>query len=311
MLSLIRSEDSIPIALIKEEKAPENIIYVRTDADEDAEPDLDTSSDNKLKIFKDWLHLDKKLKEIDLKEMISAYNSGLLTIANEKLKRKYADGLKFVSDSLKKYLNFGKEVNLFPIVDKDSFRVSISALSGSGKSTFASDFVNHVKLRKGAGVFLFSPVQADDSLKIKNLIHVDLLEFEKENKGREFALEDITPGSIAIFDDIDSFTGKDLQKKYQEFRDIVLQRGRHNSISVLTISHSPMQGHKSKATNMECEYFALFPSTNKRDTATLLKTYCGYSKADIDEVLAVKSRWVFVKKSIPAYWVSQHSVRLM
>jgi hypothetical protein len=137
-----------------------------------------------------------------------------------------------------------------------------------------------------------------------------MLDYAKDAK-KEFELEDMPEGSIALFDDIDSFNGKFLQKMYQEFRDICLQRGRHRDISVLTISHSPMMGHKSKATNMECEYFVCFPSTNKRDTGALLRTYAGYSKADIDEVLAVKSRWVFVKKSIPAYWVSQHSVRLM
>ena len=296
------------IASVIHTDGEEDTLYYQ-DVEDDVEPEIDTTLDNKLKLFKEFCHLDRKLSEADIIMLLQHYKTG--QIPEGKLGRKYTDACEFVKSSLKRYLNFGKTAKCFPIIDKQSYRVSISGLSGSGKSTFVNDFVKSHKPRKGAGVFLFSPIENDKSLSgLKDLIHVNLTDFERDEK-KPFVLEDMPEGSIAIFDDIDSFTTKETQKKYQEFRDVCLQRGRHHCLSVLTISHSPMQGFKSKAVNMECEYFVLFPSTNKRDTSTLLKSYAGYSQDDINEVLNCKSRWVFVKKSIPAYWVSEHSVRLM
>lgn len=307
MISLTKG---MKIASVKYD-GDEDILYFQ-DVDDDKIPEIDTTDENKRKIFKEFLNLDRKISETDIKNLLTAYDNGEVeTALPSKLSRKYADGCEYVKSSLKKYLNFGKTATCFPIVDKPSYRVAVSGLSGSGKTTFVNDFVKNHKPKKGCGIFLFSPIENDKSLSgLKDLIQVNLVDYEKDEK-KPFTLEDMPEGSTAIMDDIDSFPTKELQKRYQEFRDVCLQRGRHRDLSVLTISHSPMQGFKSKAVNMECEYFVLFPSTNKRDTSALLKSYCGYDQDDINEVLNCKSRWCFVKKSIPAYWIGEHSVRLM
>lgn len=308
---MISLSKGMKIATVKytDPEEGEDILYFQ-DIQDEADPELDTTSDNKKRLFKEFLQLDRKISNSEIKNLVESYDKGLIQIEG-KLSRKYTDGIEYVKSSLKKYLNFGKSGTCFPIVDKSSYRIAISGLSGSGKTTFVNDFVKSHKPKKGSGIFLFSPIENDKSLSgLKELIQVNLTNYERDEK-ESFTLEKMPEGSVALFDDIDSFTSKDMQKRYQEFRDICLQRGRHRNLSVLTISHSPMQGFKSKAVNMECEYFVLFPSTNKRDTSALLKTYAGYDQDDINEVLNCKSRWVFVKKSIPAYWVSEHSVRLM
>lgn len=284
MLSLLHGS---PIALLSDD----TIIKIKNTDDDDSDNDeaeIDTTPENKERILKRFS--EKKLKNMTFE--------------------------KYLSNVLKKNLFFPKscQITILPIIKQPSFRLSISGLSGSGKSSFTSEFINHNKKFntkvKGSAVFLFSPVHDDKSLKsINDIIHVDLNDFEAETE-REFSLTDVPKGSICIFDDIDSFSGKKLQKKYQELRDVFLQRGRHNDVSVITISHSPMQGYISKSTNMECEYFVIFPSTNKRDSAALLKTYCFYDHEQIQDVLDTKSRWVFIKKSVPAYWISQREIKL-
>jgi hypothetical protein len=47
----------------------------------------------------------------------------IIRMLEGKLDRKYSEGLKFVTDSLKRYPNSEKATSLFPIVDKPSYSV--------------------------------------------------------------------------------------------------------------------------------------------------------------------------------------------
>lgn len=306
MLSLSKGKE---IAIIE---GGSRKIYIDGDIhdSDDKESTIETTKENKERIFKEFLKMDKKLATSDINKLCEAYKRGDSDIDGKLLSRKYEDAVLYVRNSLKKFLDFSKEETLFPIIDdlsKKSARIFISGQSGSGKSYFISEFLKHNKPKKSQGVFLFSPVIDDDSLKgIKNLIQIDLGEFEREF-GREFEYEDIPPNSIVIFDDIESSRNA---KQLMIIRDMYLERGRHQNTSVLTISHNPLGSNKTKASIRESQYAVLFPQSNPRDTGALLSKYFGYTKKMIDEVMNSKSRWVFVSKSTPMYWVSQHSVRL-
>jgi len=306
MLSLTKGK---PIAMIEGKKEAKIYIHGDTHETEDLEPTIETTDDNKEKIFKHFLKMDKKLSVGDISKMTEAFKRGDKEFEG-KLNRKYEDALAYVKNSLKKFLDYGKEETLFPLVDdlnKTSCRIFISGQTGAGKSRFISDFLKHNKPKKSQGVFLFSPVYEDDSLKdIKNLIQIDLGEFARDFE-REFEYEDIPPKSIVIFDDIESSRNA---KKLMEIRDMFLERGRHQGTSTLTISHNPLGHNKTKASIRESQYAVVFPQSNPRDTGALLSKYFGYTKPMIDEVMATKSRWVFVSKCVPQYWVSQHSIRL-
>ena len=305
MLSLSKGKE---IAIIE---GGNRKIYIDGDIhdSEDKEPTIETTKENKERIFKEYLKMDKKLATSEINKMCEAYKRGDSDI-DGKLSRKYEEAMLYVKNSLKKFLDFGKEEDLFPIVEdlsKKSCRIFISGQSGSGKSYFITQFLKHNKPKKSQGVFLFSPVTDDDSLKgIKNLIQIDLGEFESEFE-REFEYEDIPENSIVIFDDIESSRNA---KQLMIIRDMFLERGRHQNTSVLTISHNPLGSNKTKASIRESQYAVLFPQSNPRDTGALLSKYFGYTKKMIDEAMNSKSRWVFVSKSTPMYWVAQHSCRL-
>jgi len=307
MLSLTKGRQ---IAIIEGKKS--GVIYIHGDIHEaeDLEPTIETTQENKEKIFKQFLKMDKRLSVSDMKKLSDAFEDEGKVASLGKLERKFEEAKNFVTTSLKKFLDYGKEEQLFPTVEdlsKNSVRIFISGNTGSGKSRFISDFLKHNKPKKTQGIFLFSPVYDDDSLKdIKNLIQIDLGQFERDFE-KPFEYEDIPPKSIVIFDDIESSRNA---KQLMEIRDMFLERGRHQGTSTLTISHNPLGHNKTKASIRESQYAVVFPMSNPRDTGALLSKYFGYTKKMIDEVMACKSRWVFVSKSTPQYWVSQHSVRL-
>jgi len=303
MLSFKNSKDAKLIANVN--KKP---VYIKED-DSESESDIETTPENRLKIFEKFLKLDKKLSGVDINTLVSFYkNNAQLESIPTKLQRKFLDGSEYVIQSLKRFLDFQQKDSVFPIVDEESYRMFVSGLSGSGKSFFISQFLKNNPIRtKGAGVFLFSPIVDDKSLKsIKNLIHIDLVEIEQEIS-RPLQIEDLPPGSVLIFDDVESFH-KGVRKLYTDFRDTCLERGRHLKQSCITVSHNARNGNTTKASIREAQYWVIFPKFNATGAKNILKIYGGLSQKEIDEILSLKSRWVFYKKSIPKYAVGEHSV---
>lgn len=290
------------IAIIDQNKR--DCIYISED-DENG-PHVDTTPEHKFEMFKKFLMLDRKLSSANIRDLEAAYKSGKKEFEG-KLNRKYIDGIDYVNESLKRHLDYGTDTNISPIVDEPSYRIFVSGLSGSGKSTVIAEFLKNNPVRKGSGIFLFSPVQKDEAMdKIKNLIRINLDEVEKELK-KEFTIDDIPEGSVVIFDDVESFEKK-VAKQYLELRDIFLERGRHRDISTITVSHNACAGNLTKVSIRESQYWILFPKHNSRDTRNILKTYGGLDKSQIDEICDMKTRWCFYKKSIPRYAIGQHSV---
>lgn len=302
MLSL---KSGKPIAIIDGDKAQK--IYIKESA-EDEPSELETTQENKVKIFKEHIKLDPKLSQKEINQMVNAYQAGALEIEGRN-DRKYDDALTYTANSLKKYLRYPTTTKLFPIIEDKTWRIYISGSTGSGKSVWCKNFIK-LNRKKGQEVFLFSPFEDDESLRgIKDMITVNFEEFAHET-GHNFEYEDIPENAICLFDDIDSSKDKQMVKYLETLRDKCLQIGRHKGICVCTISHNPMEGNKTKSSIREAGYFVTFPQFNLRDTTALLKTYAGYTQPMIDEVLNNKSRWTMICKQVPLYWVSEHGVKL-
>lgn len=285
----------IPIYLLEDDSKPSNIR---------------STPHEKIKNFVSHLKNDKKINMSDVKLLSSAYEQGIhADQIPSKLQRKYADASEY-SESCCKKVYVDPKVDFFPMISDPSYRLYISGLSGSGKSYFISLFLKHNPLKiKGAGIFLFSPVYDDKSLStIKNLTHIDLLEVEAELK-EELQLHHIPPGSVLIFDDVESYPKK-VRKLYTDFRDVCLERGRHDDISTITVSHNCMSGNSTKVSIRESQYWVLFRS-NIRDCKNILKIYGGLETKKINELVEIKSRWMFFKKTMPQYVVTEHSVMVL
>ena len=296
------------VAIIEPEKgdkkAVKKYIYVK---DDNGDNDIDTTPTQKMIIFEKFLKLDKKLRASEIDLLKSKYR-GMKVDIPDKLIRKYEDVVEDVEKHTKTFLDYGKDVSLFPVVDDESYKIYISGMTNSGKSFFINEFLKHNK--PVGNVFLFSPVVEDKSLSgVKNMIQLWIENIEAEI-GRSFEVEDIPMDTVVIFDDIESFK-KPLNKVYMNLRDALLERGRHRRISVLTISHNPMQGNITKASIRESQYYVLFPKFNARDTKAILTTYVGLGSEDINKILNMDTRWCFVKKTCPKVAIGSHAVMIL
>jgi hypothetical protein len=311
-LSISNKKENESIAFGKTRRdTGEKEFFINLIEDKKETDDLDCGDEIKKSVFKTYLKNDKKLTIKEIKLMVDAYEAGEKEIENDKLSRKYDLACEYVDDSLKKFLNYGENTQLFPVINQTKpFSLYITGMRASGKSYFTREFLRYNK-PKDAQIILISPFADDPSLKGLTLVKFDLDEIEAMLE-RKFTFFDFPEDSIVVFDDIEGF-GKAANKRINEIRDACLTVGRHHGkrgLSVISIVHNPLGGNSTKVPLRESSHFVLFPKSNSRDVKVLLKTYGGYSDDKILEVLSAKSRWVFISKTVPSYWVGERQVRL-
>jgi hypothetical protein len=302
MLSLSHGIKIATYQVEKSEKKVAKFVYIQDDA-RDKPPQIETTTEKKLEVFREYLHRDKKMRLADIDTLCDAYKYN--TKVNPKLERKYDDAKRYVIDSLKHHLDFPKHVHLNPIISQPTYRMFISGLSGSGKSYYIAYLL---KYNKPKMIFLMSPVIDDDAFKkLKpEPIHINLATYEEEF-GKPFEIEDFPKDSVCILDDTD--TAKDA-KLYSEVKVQLLERGRHLGVSTIVVSHNPLQGNNKSAKSqlLESEFYVVFPKHNKAHCEKLLKRYVGLGQDKIDMVLNIDSRSVLIKKSYPSYVLGEHTI---
>lgn len=299
------------IAMVKNTKEP---LFI-TDCEYNSRPEINTTLENKLKIFEKFLRRDIKLMKKDIELLSNYYKQGYTEIQTDKpkLNNKYDQALEYVDNSLKRFMNFDNNTYLLPILPKRHWLCYITGLSNSGKSYYVSQLIKN-NFPKNQIVYLFSPIEDDEAFDDLNIFQINLATFE-EDYLQPFTIE-ILKGtkeepSIVIMDDINTFNNKNIRDMYIDVQNQLLERGRHLSIRTLTVSHNPLSGSFSKAPIRESEFYVLFPSSNYRDSKVLLETYTGLTKQEIEEILNVNTRGLIVKKSVPSYYVSDHNIGIL
>jgi len=304
-------KDGAEIAMIKNTKEP---VYI-TDCEYNSKPEINTTLENKVKIFEKFLRRDSKLMKKDIELLTNYYKQGYTEIDTDKpkLNNKFDQALEYVDDSLKRFMNFDSKTYLEPILPKRHWLCYITGLSGSGKSYYISQLIKN-NFPKDQLVYLFSPIEGDEAFQDLNIFQVHLETFE-EDFGQPFTIETLKgtkeSPAIVIMDDINTFNNKKVRDMYIDVQNQLLERGRHLNIRTLTVSHNPLSGSFSKAPIRESEFYVLFPSSNYRDSKVLLETYTGLSKQEIEEILNLNTRGLIVKKSVPSYYVSDHNIGIL
>lgn len=266
------------------------------------EPDLETTDANREKLFEDYLKLDHKLLATERRELLESYRRGETPEHNA---RKYEDAVEHVRRSLAEYVDFGKDVNLTPLLADPTDCMFLSGMRKSGKSWLIKHIMKANRPASGR-VYLFSKVEDDPSLKgIKGLTQIDLDEFYEET-GSQFEIEMVPEGSTLIFDDIEAFKPKMRAERYQKLQDDALSVGRHMNLRIICVRHNVMAGQATKASLRECAYWGLFPKSNRRDVKKVLETYAGFEPDVIRKIMALDTRWIVVHKQVPQYVVWEH-----
>lgn len=182
-------------------------------------------------------------------------------------------------------------------------------MRGSGKTYFVKQFLK-LNRDKARPVVFISPFPDDESMKgLKDIVPFDIDEIEAELE-RPFTIDDFPENAIVVMDDLEGFPKK-KKIRLDDLRDKALTMGRHLGLSVISICHNPMDGNRTRTAIRESQYYVLFPQSNPRDTKVLLSTYAGYSTGMINEIVQSGSRFVFVNKSAPRYWISSSKVRIL
>lgn len=309
MLSFNKGEKNRPLAVLTDDKGKQTEVYMKETFDKSLPPEIDTSKENKIKIFGEFLDLQKKLSTDDLKILEKAYRDET-EIENPKLRNILKDGKRFVQDSLKYYLSFPSTIDVLPNFKADeAYAVYLSGASGAGKSYLISQLISKHLPPRDAGVFYLGPFADDVSFKAiaKHMIPVDLQQFEKEER-RQIEIEDFPEGSVIVFDDIESLPNA---KQVEALRDRILSVFRHHKFKLYCVNHVGMGGSKTKKLLLECKYVVVYPSANWKQVENLLKTYMGLDKEKLALIKNQPSRWVIVCKAFPSYFVTQHSIGIL
>ena len=208
-----------------------------------------------------------------------------------------------------RHIVISKDDSLIPFFDIpkiNSIRIFISGSTGSGK-TYLCEQILKSSFNKAPNIYLFSSVN-DDYKEFKNLLHVNIDEFNKSNPDVDI-YDALEPGSVAIFDDILSFSDKIL-KLYLKLRSQCLATGRHKKISTISIEQQPRAFLKSRDVLLNSEMYIFFPRSSYLPYFKTATEHIGMSKSDIEKY-GKDSRWACINKTYPSCIIRQYNVDLI
>ena len=237
---------------------------------------------------------------------------------SDELKCFYEQAHVLLKEILKKTIEFAKsEANVFPIPKPEGWQghMYVTGSSGSGKSTFISQYLDECRLMfKDCNIYIFSMVQDDPAYKHLDPVYIKIDEsiLVKPLQCAEFAGIAQSP-SFAVFDDIEVISNKKIAQSMETFQNLVLETGRHYYISTINVSHVMLNGNRSKKCINESDKIVFFPNSNFNQISNYLRLYLGLMKNDINLVKEIgkNSRWVMVSRPYPMYFIHQQGVRII
>ena len=201
---------------------------------------------------------------------------------------------------------------VFPSPRKLSERIYISAPSGSGKSYFTALYLAELRKQKGQRkreIYIFSRVDEDKPLDKYEPIRIPL---DRETFDSDPLQPEDFRGGIVVFDDIDTLMDKALLKYLQDFRDDLLECGRHYDITTISTTHNITNFKETRKLLNEANAIVIFPrSGGTYQLKGFLERYMGYSKEQIEIVRNLPSRWVYLWKEYPQYIVYEKGVKIL
>jgi len=291
-----------PIARIvnKGSKNHGRIVYIRDTISETPEQQVK----NKLDKLDNSFFKKFKLKAQELNQLRKAIKDNIEP-TDENLKEIYDKAQKKINTSLLTELTLkGGKLQPLPSNKPDRIeRIYISAPSGAGKSTFASNWIREYKKNfKDNEFYIFSNVGQDKPLDkldpIRIGIDADLIDDPLEPE----ELED----SLVLFDDCEVIANKYLRNWVTNFQDQLLQEGRHWRTNVVVTSHVLMNYKATMRVINEATSIIVFPRAGSTyQIKRLLKEYIGLDKHQIKKFLNSPSRWVMITKTCPVHVIHE------
>jgi len=307
MLTFDESDKGRPIAIIKNGKYHNKIIYIQKDFTDNAIQNnpLDNVDDiydmvNKKKMSKiDMVKIKNYLKNDDDDVDESVYE----IVNNIKNKSKEISKKEF-----KLYDN--GIIQPLPRFDKTT-RVYICGQTECGKTWFLTQYLKQlVKVEKTKKIYIFSDVEHDPEIDD----NLDVIRFKLDDElleKSEIPVEKFK-NSVCVFDDIDSIQNKKLYQYIQNLRDAILRRGRHENITCIVTSHLCTNFKDSRIVLNEANSIVIFPRAgSSHGIKYMLQKYCGFSTKQINKIIELPSRWVYISKTYPQYIIYEKGVYIV
>jgi hypothetical protein len=205
----------------------------------------------------------------------------------------------------------GSTFELTPATDPEKRQVwYIAGASGSGKSYIAKTLAEkYQKLFPKRDVYLISKLKEDSTLDSMKSPPIRL----NPEKIVEKPITDleIFRESMVIFDDYDTFTGKEGKAVQQLIDDIAIQ-GRHQVITMCCLTHYLSNYKKTRLMLTEATHFVVYPqSTGSQALNYLLKTYLGIGPKEVSDLKKIGSRWLCIHKNFPIYYITETEAGLL
>ena len=100
-------------------------------------------------------------------------------------------------------------------------------------------------------------------------------------------------------------------KVLRNFRDDVLECGRHYGITAISTSHIIMNFGATRTLINEAQAVVLFPrGSSFQQVKGFLDRYLGFSNYDIEILKNLPTRWIFIWKEYPKYLIYEKGVML-
>lgn len=228
-------------------------------------------------------------------------------------KQNYTHHIKFVCKKKKQHTEMftniivDENVTKLPQVDEGDHEILfVTGPPKSGKSYFINEQVKiYKKLNPDNDVILFTRLTSDDTLDEGLYTRVVI---SPEMLKNPYKLEELA-NSLLIFDDIETSEYKKVSDYIFSLLNDVIKNGRHEHISVIVSNQETCMGAKTKTILANMSGLVIFPRSGSVYSMTrVLKVYMGLSPYQINRVLNLPSRWVYLNRQYPQHVIYEHGV---
>ncbi len=315
-----------PVAIALD-KAGKTIYTIRV-TEEEEDPDIEAD---------DVLGL---IDRIDIQELKQAMRLGLietkvLTKAlrtnnreglSENLRRAYDILREKAEMKLKREITFDRKSEVHQVIpvighrpEKYDRSVAFFGPSGSGKSYLAKSILaNDLHKRP---VIVFSKVRDDPSLRELAKLKTPVDDKPRLIQVPIFTDQDLVDlptdsdlkGTICFFDDIDAMAP--ARAAYlRDYRDALLEAGRHKDVTVFSTSHILRNYNKTRVVLNELEWAFTYPNASRRSADIFMQDRLGFDKATRETLIArsgSSGRYLGFKLSVPNLMIHTKGVQLI
>ena len=192
-------------------------------------------------------------------------------------------------------------------------RIYICGESGVGKSSFIREYVlKFLEQYPKASILLFSSKSEDKQLDdLPNMVRVSI---DEDIVNNPYTLDEIcsnSPITLTIFDDIEDFSNKKINKEIARLRDEIMRNGRSKGVFSIFSHHNPTDYSHTRNMIFEANKVIIFPRRSGKGTYNyLLEKKLLINKEQIDLINTLKSSYVVICKQMPKCIISNKYIIL-